>query len=195
MEAKALARRRVTVARGRRSPAERTDAGTRLADLAVPAWRGLEVIAAHAAVGTEPPTRALLDGLRDAGVRVLLPVVDGDRLDWAPYDGWARLESGPFGLLQPAGGRLGPTVVARTDLVVVPALAVDDSGHRLGRGGGYYDRALDGLAVPGVAVVFDDERVDEVPTEQHDVPVDGVLSPSGLTAVARAGARPVPMGR
>jgi 5-formyltetrahydrofolate cyclo-ligase len=198
MEAKALARRRVIIARGRRTPAERADAEARLADLGVPAWRGLKVVAAHAAVGTEPPTRAMLDGLAAASVVVWLPVVDGDRigpdnrLEWAPYDGWDRLVAGPFGLLQPAGPRLGPDAPARAELVVVPAMAVNPAGHRLGRGGGYYDRALAGVDVPMVAVVFDDERVDAVPVEPHDIAVDAVLSPSALTPAGRPGVRAVP---
>ena len=197
MESKAALRTRVTLARGRRTPAERADAGLRLAEHGLPAWAHLKVVAAHAAVDAEPPTRPLLDGLRGAGVTVWLPVVDGALLDgapldgalldWAPYDGWDRLVAGPFGLRQPAGDRLGPAAVAGADLVVVPALAVDPHGNRLGRGGGYYDRALAGLDVPVAAVVFDDERVDEVPAEPHDVPVDAVLSPAGLAATDRRG--------
>ena len=198
MESKAALRRRITHTRERRTPDERADAGARLADHGVPAWRGLKVVAGHAAVGAEPPTRALLDGLRATGVTVWLPVIDADRLDgagldWAPYEGWDLLVTGPFGLREPAGPRLGPDAPARADLVVVPALAVDAAGHRLGRGGGFYDRALAGVHVPLVAVVYDDERVDAVMTEPHDVAVDAVLSPAmGLTRVERDGARQPP---
>ena len=198
MESKAALRRRITLVRERRTPAEREHAEARLAAHGVPAWRGLKVVAGHAAVGSEPPTRALLDGLRAAGVTVWLPVIDGERLDgagldWAPYEGWDLLVAGPFGLHEPAGPRLGPDAPARADLVLVPALAVDGHGHRLGRGGGFYDRALAGVDVPVVAVVYDDERVDTVVTEPHDVPVDAVISPAmGLTRADRDGVRRLP---
>lgn len=192
MDTKPALRRRLALARAQRTPADRAAAGRALADLAVPAWRGLSVVTAYAAVGTEPPTRPLLDGLREAGVAVWLPVVDGDRLDWASYDGWDRLAAGPHGLLQPAGAALGPDAVALAALVLVPALAVDGRGHRLGRGAGYYDRTLAGVPVPSVAVVYDEERLDALPTGPHDVAVDGVLSPAGLAAVSRDDARSVP---
>jgi 5-formyltetrahydrofolate cyclo-ligase len=112
---------------------------------------------------------------------VLLPVgpVAGSELAWAVDTG--RLVPGRFGLLEPVGPRLGPTAIGTADVVVVPALAVSRAGVRLGRGGGYYDRALrharDGALV--VAVVFDDEVVDEVPAEPHDHRVDVVVTPAG----------------
>ena len=91
------------------------------------------------------------------------------------------LERGPLGLLEPPPPYLGPDALARARLVLVPALAVDRQGNRLGRGRGYYDRALAELpaAVRVLAVVFDDELLDDVPTEAHDRPVTGALLPSG----------------
>jgi 5-formyltetrahydrofolate cyclo-ligase len=121
----------------------------------------------------------LLDALRAAGVRVLLPVVTGERLDWATYDGEGALAEGPLGLAEPSGHRLGSDALAAADVVLVPALAVDRSGHRLGRGRGYYDRALAAVSVPVIAVVFDDDVIDDVPVEAHDRDVDGRLTPSG----------------
>jgi 5-formyltetrahydrofolate cyclo-ligase len=100
----------------------------------------------------------------------LLPVLlaDGD-LDWARYDG--ELVPGRRGLLEPPGPRLGVAAVASCDVVLVPALRVDLAGNRLGRGGGSYDRALARATGLTVALVHDDEVVDEVPHEAHDVAV------------------------
>jgi 5-formyltetrahydrofolate cyclo-ligase len=72
--------------------------------------------------------------------------------------------------------------LAQAAIVVVPALSVDRRGNRLGRGRGYYDRALSDLAGSVVAVVYDDELIDEVPAEPHDRRVDAVLQPRGLTS-------------
>jgi 5-formyltetrahydrofolate cyclo-ligase len=115
------------------------------------------------------------------GARVLLPAVrPGHVLEWAV--GMDGLVQGSFGLLEPPGPFLGPTALADVSLMLVPALAVDGRGHRLGKGGGYYDRLLSTLArtVRLVAVVYDDEVLGEVPVEAHDRPVDGVLTESGL---------------
>ena len=133
-------------------------------------------VAAYVSVGTEPGTTALLAALAAASVEVLLPVLLPDRdLDWArARDG---LAPGPHGLLEPAGARLGREAVADCTLVVVPALAVDRAGHRLGRGGGSYDRALTRTRGVVVALLHDGEVVVELPAEPHDRPVDAVVTP------------------
>jgi 5-formyltetrahydrofolate cyclo-ligase len=137
-------------------------------------------VCAYVPIGTEPGTIGLLTALVEQGRRVLLPVVVGARaLDWAWFDG--PLVPGPFGLREPGGPRLGETAIALASAVLVPALAVDRSGHRLGKGGGHYDRSLP-LArrgVPLVAVVRDDEVVAALPAEPHDVPMTAVLTPNG----------------
>jgi 5-formyltetrahydrofolate cyclo-ligase len=128
----------------------------------------------------EPGSPALLDGLVRCGCRLLLPVVrPRGPLDWAEYTGPASLQAGPFGLYEPAGPRWGCAAIATAVLVLVPALAVDRHGTRLGRGGGYYDRTLP-LATPGtplVAVVRDDEVFASLPVQPHDVPVTAALTP------------------
>lgn len=131
-------------------------------------------------VGTEPGSPAMLRAL--AGRRVLLPVVTGpDPLDWAVYEGPASLADGPYGLREPTGTRLGPAAIGQAELILVPALAVDRHGTRLGRGGGHYDRSLP-LIEPGtplVAVVRDDELVATLPAEPHDVRMTAALTPTG----------------
>jgi 5-formyltetrahydrofolate cyclo-ligase len=142
-------------------------------------------IAAYYSVGTEPDTRSLVFALWKRGSYVVLPVLlpDGD-LDWASYEGPDSLAPGPRGLLQPAEPVRGTGTVARADVVLVPALAVDSSGQRLGRGGGSYDRALDrvGPQVPTIALLYDSELLPSVPAEEHDRPVRAVARPGyGIT--------------
>ena len=142
-------------------------------------------IAAYVPVSTEPGG-ADLPAVLAPHARVLLPVLlhDGD-LDWAAFDG--RLLAGPRGLRQPAGPALGVDAVRSAGVVVVPALAVDRTGLRLGRGGGSYDRVLARLA-PGtmtVALLHDGELVESVPAEAHDRPVRAAITPSGGLALSR----------
>lgn len=131
-------------------------------------------IAAYLSVGTEPGTRALLTAFADRDV--LLPVLLPDnRLDWARAD--SGLAPGRHGLLEPQGERLGPDAVATCDLLVVPALAVDRTGTRLGRGGGSYDRALAGATGRVVALLHGGELVAQLPAQEHDAPVHAAVLP------------------
>ncbi len=157
---KAALRARIRSCRAGRDDAALARAGETLAAHAHLLVR--PTLAAFASFGGEPPTAPLLAALRAAGVRILLPVLLGDNdLDWA----------------DDAGATLGRDAIAEADLVLAPALAVDRAGHRLGQGGGSYDRALPRTTAQVLAVVFDDELLDAVPSEPHDCRVDGVLSP------------------
>jgi 5-formyltetrahydrofolate cyclo-ligase len=182
VEDKRLLRASVLATRAARSTEQRADAERRIAAHAADAWPAATLVTAYAAVGSEPPTRVLLDRLHAAGTRVLLPVVNGDRLDWGRYDGWPALTRGPHGLLQPRPDDDSAAQAAEAEVVVAPALAVDVAGRRLGRGGGHYDRwlAQQSSTRVVVAVVYDDEVLDAVPHEPHDIPVTAALTPSGL---------------
>lgn len=149
-------------------------------------------VCAYLPIGTEPGSVAGLDALRAAGHTVLLPVVPAvaGPLDWAGYEGPGSLADGPLGLREPMGRRLGVSGITTARLVLVPALAVDRLGNRLGRGGGFYDRTLP-LAAPGAlvcAVIHDDELIDELPADPHDVAVAAVMRPTpGMTMLRAAG--------
>ncbi|MFF8658087.1 5-formyltetrahydrofolate cyclo-ligase [Streptomyces huasconensis] len=147
-------------------------------------------VAAYVSVGSEPGTRVLLDTLHARGTRVLLPVLLPDNdLDWAAYDGEGSLvrvrHQGKIELLEPSGPRLGPEAVLAADTVLLPGLAVDERGTRLGRGGGSYDRVLARLELSGadpalVVLLYDSEVVARIPAEAHDLPVHAVVTPSGV---------------
>ena len=151
---------------------------------------GGTTVCAYVPVGTEPGSIALLDGLLRREARVLLPVVhDADGpLRWGEYRP-GELVPARFGLLEPGAPELGASALTEAQVVLVPALAVDRVGVRLGRGGGFYDRSLV-LAGPGarlVAVVRDCELIDELPRQPHDVPVTHAVTP-GRDVVALTGA-------
>jgi len=163
--------RREALARRRALTAEQLAATTDALLLAVrPLATGR--VAAYASSGTEPGTGPLLAALDDVVLPVLLP--DGD-LDWALYAG--ELVPGLRGTLEPPGPRLGRDAVADCRLVVVPALGVDRAGHRLGRGGGSYDRALPRTRGRVIAALHTGELHDRLPAEPHDRLVDGVVLP------------------
>ncbi|MDN5750814.1 MAG: 5-formyltetrahydrofolate cyclo-ligase [Pseudonocardia sp.] len=138
-------------------------------------------VCAYLPIGTEPWSAEGVEALRAAGHEVLLPVVPAQRgpLDWARFDG--ALRPGPMGLSEPAGPRLGPDAVRRARLMLVPGLAADRRGVRLGRGAGHYDHTLPLVeaGVPLVIVLDDPELVAELPAEPHDHPVTAALLPVG----------------
>jgi 5-formyltetrahydrofolate cyclo-ligase len=185
-DAKAALRRRVLDARRRLRPGDLGSAARALRDvlLATPEVSRARVVAAYVSVGREPGTGPLLDALLERGTEVLLPVMlpDGD-LDWAVHEGDAALTEASRGLLEPTGPPLGAGAVGGAAAMLVPGLAVDRRGVRLGRGGGSYDRALARLGGRAFTCVLlhDGEVLDlPVPRDRHDVPVLAAATPSGL---------------
>ncbi|HEX4833322.1 MAG TPA: 5-formyltetrahydrofolate cyclo-ligase [Trebonia sp.] len=186
-EGKAAWRRRLVTTRAGMPAATRDEASRLLRDhvLSLPQVAAAGTVAAYYSTGTEPATRSLVYALWKRGSYVVLPVLlpDGD-LDWASYEGPDSLAAGPRGLLQPAEPPRGTGTIARADVVLAPALAVDRAGFRLGRGGGSFDRALArvGEQVPVIALLYDHELVDAVPVEGHDQPVRAIARPGhGIT--------------
>ncbi|MFE9925786.1 5-formyltetrahydrofolate cyclo-ligase [Streptomyces sp. NPDC005774] len=195
-------RQEILLARGKLTADDVRDSATALAGraLGLPELSHARTVAAYVSVGSEPGTSALLDALRARGVRALLPALLPDNdLDWGPYTGGESLTrvrhgGGRMTLLEPSGERLGPDAVTGADVVLLPGLAVDARGMRLGRGGGSYDRVLARLeradAHPALVVLlYDTEVVERVPEEPHDRPVHAVVTPSGVRRFGRAGPR------
>ena len=179
-------RRTVKAQREARTAAEREAAGRSIAavGLELPRLRRAECVTLYASLPDEPSTDQLRKGLRELRIRVLLPVIAGPRaLDWAQDTG-TLTTAGPLGLQEPGGARFGAAELRKAQVVIVPALAVDTSGTRLGRGRGYYDAALthahpDALIL---ALVHDSEVLDAsttpIPREPHDLAVHGVITPT-----------------
>jgi 5-formyltetrahydrofolate cyclo-ligase len=152
--------------------------------LELPPLRRAACVAIYASLPDEPGTTLLRAALRERGTRVLLPVISDDvTLAWADDDGTVQ-PAGRLGVPEPLGRRASPQELGAAEVIIVPALAVDTRGTRLGRGRGYYDRALsqardDALIL---AVVHDDEVLDSadtpIPREEHDIVVHGVLTPT-----------------
>jgi 5-formyltetrahydrofolate cyclo-ligase len=152
-----------------------------------PAVIQARTVALYVARSPEPETGPLIDWLLATGRDVLLPILyDDNDLGWGSLAGpRAGLVVGRLGLSQPPDD-LGVEAITSADLVICPALAVDRSGVRLGRGGGSYDRALRRLptGTPTWAAVHDGEILDVLPADPHDRPVQAALTPTRLVSLA-----------
>ncbi|MFM6971892.1 MAG: 5-formyltetrahydrofolate cyclo-ligase [Rhodoluna sp.] len=139
---------------------------------------GCARIACYLPFGNEPDTELFIDWAIENNIEVLLPVSKPDGiLEWVNYSG--ETIDGIFGFSEAAGDVVP---FDKVDLLIIPALAIDKSGNRMGKGKGYYDRAMADIAElpPVVAVVFDDELVDGLPVEPHDRKVNAVVTPSQI---------------
>jgi 5-formyltetrahydrofolate cyclo-ligase len=143
---------------------------------------GATSVAIFLSTPSEPETRDAIRVLSARGTRCYAPIsLPEGAMTWAPVDAHTPERSGLGGMPEPDVGEGATSQAITVDAVICPAAAVDESGTRLGWGGGFYDRFLGDLpaGTPVFALVFDDDVVSELPCAQHDVPVWGVVTPSG----------------
>ncbi|WP_236685351.1 5-formyltetrahydrofolate cyclo-ligase [Demequina salsinemoris] len=156
--------------------------------MAIPTVGGASCVSVYASRPAEPGTGPLIQALHEHGVKVMIPLLgDGLQRGWAWYQGVDDLiERAPGRPPEPSGEFLPFETLTQADVVIVPALAVDTSGTRLGQGGGWYDRALPlaSEGVPFIALTYDDEVFDAaespLPRESHDIGVHAVVTPSAV---------------
>ena len=136
-----------------------------------------QTMVAYYPLPDEVDIRPLLDEWIADGKTVFLPkVMDSDTMELRRYTGRDDLQEGTFHILEPAGELFAAD--ASVDVILVPGIAFDAVGHRLGRGRGYYDRFLSSLrTVPSefIGVCFDFQKVEEVPVDAHDIAMDAVI--------------------
>lgn len=144
-------------------------------------------VAAYVPTRIEPGGRLLLDALQAEVPAVILPLALPDRrMDWALYEGPTSLVPGAYGIREPAGTRLGPEALNFCDVVIAPALAASPDGIRLGKGGGFYDRALaTGIKGTTIALLYNGEIRQDIPVEEHDLPVNILITPAGVRNLGR----------
>ena len=147
--------------------------------LALPEYKKAKTAAFYHSYGSEVNTHTLIEKALASGKRVVIPAITGDDLEFREIKGCeGELAKGLCGIMEPGDGSAGPFPKDRIDLIVVPGVAFTREGARLGRGKGFYDRFLKALpaGVKKIALAYDCQIVDSIPTAPHDVPVDIVLS-------------------
>jgi len=143
------------------------------------------LVSCFVSMATEPPTSQLRTKLHELGKDIALPIMKpGNSLSWG-FDG-AELVGNSYGIQEPVATEIN---IAQASAIIIPALRVGRDGSRLGRGAGYYDRALANvptLKAGGplrICLVFDDEVDDSVPSESHDELIDVIVTPSHVLRI------------
>lgn len=151
--------------------------------VALPSLDTVHVVHSYVGVGSEAGTEELIRGLLMRGQRVVCPRVnDRGGLDHLEISDVDALVDGPIGLREPDPRLATPLALAEIDVMLVPGLAFDRAGYRLGYGRSFYDRAIEELARAGrattIGLAFDEQVVDELPREAHDAPVALIVTPT-----------------
>lgn len=146
--------------------------------LASATWQEASILLLYYPLRDEVDVRPLIQQAHRQGKQVLLPVCKGEELELRLYEGGeTSLKEGAFGIMEPTGPLLDVRQYLDIQLAIVPGMAFDKAGHRLGRGKGYYDRLLPKLAYARLqGICFPFQLLDEIPTDQHDIPVHEVIS-------------------
>ncbi|MFM1789564.1 MAG: hypothetical protein RLZZ12_913 [Actinomycetota bacterium] len=135
------------------------------------------VVASYQAYGDEPDTDSINHLIIESGKKLLLPVLMPDKsLEFRIWDGNPRNLKLNGKLREPVGEKFAGAI----ELMILPALAIDQHGNRLGQGGGSYDRTLENFQGVSIAIVNESEFIESIPTEDHDIPVNAVLTPTRL---------------
>lgn len=144
--------------------------------LALASWQEAGTLLLYYPLPDEVDVRLLIEDAFESGKKVLLPVVKGDELELHLYEGEASLKEGAFGIMEPTGPLFAPIHYDEIELAIIPGMAFDSAGHRLGRGKGYYDRLLPNLRdAKLIGVCFPFQFLEEVPAEAHDISVCKVI--------------------
>jgi 5-formyltetrahydrofolate cyclo-ligase len=149
------------------------------------------VVAMYVSTETEPNTVTLRAALRAVGATVLIPRVSGESLEWCVDHDQLTLINSRWGINEPTGPAvgMGADPLIASSAIVVPALAIDASGFRLGQGGGFYDRTLAELDSTDrpivIGVVYDDEFIEAVPHEPHDIQMDLIVTDKRAIAAVK----------
>ncbi|MHB1927117.1 MAG: 5-formyltetrahydrofolate cyclo-ligase [Leptospirillum sp.] len=134
--------------------------------------------------GSEPDTLPLLEPIWQMGIKTVVPVVLRTGIVLVPYAEGTPLKPGPFGIGEPPVSKtVSPDSV---DLFLLPGIAFDRSGGRLGYGKGYYDRLLTGLSSPRIALAFHEQIIDRTPLLENDILVDAIITDKEIIHCARS---------
>lgn len=170
--------------RFRRERSDRYVPATFMYLLSAPEFNGARCVTSYISVGDEPSTKEINEELISRGVTLLLPRVAGKALQWVEWNGDTKNLKETRKLLEPIGKER--TDLTDVDVMIIPALHIDQDGYRLGQGGGYYDRTLPTMPGWKVGIVYPGEISGTLlPREDHDIQLAAAATPDLIVRFAK----------
>jgi len=152
-------------------------------------YKRSRLLISYCAKEDEVQTKSIIERALSEGKRVAVIATDLDSrtLSFSEIESFERdLAPGALGILEPRGGALRPVSLSQADLMLVPMVAWDEDGHRLGYGAGYFDRALaGGRRITKVGLGLESQRLPRIPSSRHDVPLDIIVTEKRVVRAAR----------
>lgn len=140
-------------------------------------WQESSTLLLYYPLSDEVDVRPLIHSAYECGKRILLPVVKGEELELHLYEGEGSLEQGAYGIMEPVRSLFAEEQYGEVGLALIPGMAFDRVGHRLGRGKGYYDRLLPKLTAAKLkGICFPFQLLEEVPVDEYDIQVHEVIA-------------------
>ncbi|WP_176167384.1 5-formyltetrahydrofolate cyclo-ligase [Mesobacillus jeotgali] len=148
-------------------------------------WNTATTVAITVSKAPEVDTFQIIRKGWEQGKRIVIPKCEpkSKHLDFRELKRFSELESVYYGLLEPIVNKTISVTPDRIDLVVVPGLAFSKNGYRLGFGGGYYDRFLANYQGKTVSLAFNEQIVNDIPVESHDIPVHKIILSEGVVSI------------
>ncbi|MFA6831081.1 MAG: 5-formyltetrahydrofolate cyclo-ligase [Bacteroidaceae bacterium] len=144
-------------------------------------WQQAKTVLLYYSMKDEVNTHNLVERAYKSGKIVYLPVMQADELILRPFTGIENMKTASkYKILEPTGDIVPPENYRNIDLVLVPGVAFTREGYRLGRGKGYYDNLLPHISAPCIGICWEIQLVNQLPTESHDVTLDGIISSNGI---------------
>ena len=149
--------------------------------LELPQVKNARKLAIYLPVKNEVETQRIIDELITNGNRVYLPKYFSPwkKYDFVKFSGWTNLEKGPFGILQPKSVEVASSL--QIDVAIIPGIAFDKNGVRLGYGKGVFDQLLSGLPAFKIGLAYDFQIAKKLPGEKHDLRMDIIVTEKGVT--------------
>ena len=153
----------------------------------LPTWEVSKTLGITISTSKEIDTTPIIEKAWELGKKVAVPkcLPETKQLDFREIYTFTQLESVYYGLQEPIVAKTAPVHPVHIDLLLVPGLCFDSRGYRIGFGGGYYDRFLAEFKGVKVALAYDEQLIDKVPEEEHDIPVDFIVTPRGVLTCSR----------
>ena len=141
------------------------------------------IVCFYVSFESEVQTHDLIKSSLESGKRIIVPYVDKKEIYLSELKNFNNLDLGKFGILAPKKEFVKPFDITNVEAIIIPGIVFDKLGHRIGFGGGYYDKLLRDSKAIKIALCYDFQLFEKIPYEEHDIPVDIIITEKQIIRV------------